>query len=270
MRWKVIKEAWQLARESFPKVERLYVSFPDRFRNSGECEVLDLEKPGVPLGRIDYKMGCHDQSPVVFMSLDKRSKSVSLPRQAALELKIETVPPGKASSIHAEDIIEKYGDSSVLGEQLAYLCVGHEEGPLYLSKRDSIDETDLADWIKKAGFPPRVLPHVTGKLEEMGIAVLPEDRFNLKLAKGKKKHKQKFPDFTKVRVTDPRLLSENRGGQIKGWDKNDGGYWVLVDGASKPIKMYENQFEENTVGNIDKITTLPQIPHPGLGPEVQP
>lgn len=267
MRWKVIKEAWQLARESFPKVERLYVSFPNRFRNSGECEVVDLEKPREPLGKIDYQMGCHDETPVVFLSMNKASKSVDLPKQAALELKTEVVPLSKASSICAEDIMAKYADSPVLGEQLAYLCVGHEEGPLYRSQQDSISESALSDWIRKAGFPQEVLPHVTGNLGKMGIRTFAEEgQFNRK----KKKQKQKFPDFAKVRIVDPRLLSENRGGQIKKYDKTDGGYWVLVDGASQPVKMYEQQLAENQVGNMNKITTLPQMPHPGFGPEVQP
>jgi hypothetical protein len=268
MRWNVIKEAWQLAKESFPKVERLYVSFPDRFRGSGECDVVDLEKPGESLGKIAYKMGCHDKTPVVFLSINKTSKSVKLPRQAALDLKAETVPLVKASSICADDIMAKYGDSSVLGEQLAYLCVGHEEGPLYQSECDSISEAALAEWVKKAGFPQTILPYVQDNLEKMGVRTLEDKGFNLKSAKGKKE--RKFPDFARVRVIDPRLLSENRGGQIRGYDKKTGLYRVLIDGSSNEVVLHEQQLAENPVGSINKITNLPRMPHPGSGPEVQP
>jgi hypothetical protein len=248
MRWNIVKQAWSLAREKFPKAKRLFVELPDRFRGFGECAVLDLETPDKPLGKITYEAHCEDGKPVLSMKLQDGQVKTAMPRFASLDMKTESSEAqlAKKFSICAADIMAKYPEPRILGEQIAYLIAGHEDG---LSKTAELDEYMVHDWVEKHGFPAESVFHAEEKLDELG----------LKIARKKEK---KFKNFEKVRIVDPGSRDYNEGAQIIGRkrdkDKNDW-YQVIVDGSSQPIWLNERQLAKNEVGSL-KTLSVKQLP----------
>ena len=143
MRWEIIKKAWQLANQKFPKA-KLYVDMPDRFTGSGECSIFDLEKPNDPLGKIVYQARCEDGKPVLSMKIDETEEKAELSKTAALQFKVasQIQDLAKKNTILASDIMAQYRDPAELGEQVAYLIVGHEDG---LGVR--LDSNLVDEWI---------------------------------------------------------------------------------------------------------------------------
>lgn len=136
MRWDIIKKAWSLASEKYPDAKRLFVALPDQFRGVGECSVIDLDNPEKPLGKIRYEAKCDNGEPVLSLKLEDLVKTSSLARIGVMELRTATTKASLAprTTIATKDILAKYPDPKILGEQLAFLISGHEEGLLKLGK----------------------------------------------------------------------------------------------------------------------------------------
>jgi len=136
MRWDIIKKAWSLAAEKYPDVKRLYVALPDQFLGFGECPIIDLDKPEDPVGKIRYEAKCEDGQPVMSLSIEDMIKTSSMARTPSCNMKtaavFATLEP--KTSIGAKDILAKYPDPKILGEQIAYLIAGHEDGLVKLGK----------------------------------------------------------------------------------------------------------------------------------------
>lgn len=244
MRWDIIKKAWTLAKEKFPKTERLYVDLPDQFRGFGECSIIDLDKPEEKLAKIVYEAHCDKGKPILSLRLENSLTEAEMPK-ASIQLKSEAAiqPLLQKNSISASDIMDKYQDPAVLGEQLAYLIAGHEDG----IKTASIDEDQVDQWLERYGFAPESIFHVEPKLAEMGIIL------------ARRKKMKKFKNYEKVRVVDPRIMEYNEGAQVVGRrrdkEKNDW-YQVIVDGSDKPIWLHEDQLAKNEVGSIKEVSSL--------------
>lgn len=244
MRWDVIKQAWALAKEKFPDAKRLFVSLPDKFRGFGECSVVDLDKPDAPLGKITYEAKCESGRPVLSMKLEEKSKEAALPKTGCLQMNL-MVSVGEfkpRSSIPSADIMAKFPDHKTLGEKLAYLMIGHEDG--IAKGAQSIHEGLIESWIGEHGFPKEAIPHAEAKLAELGVVVA-------------RKKRKRFENFEKVRVVDPRLREYNEGAQVlrrkRDKEKHDW-YAVLVDGSDTPIWLRDEQIEKNNVGSIKDVS----------------
>lgn len=260
MRWEAIKQAWALARESFPSVKRLYVELPHRFRDSGECPVFDLEKADEPIGKIAYKTTCIDGNPLIFMNLHGKEKSASVTRVPSIEFPVPAAPLQKVAYLDAKSVMAQYQDPGDLAEQVAYLAMGHETGPLHNVKTAALTERDLKTWLLDAGFQPGILPHAVKALGRMGIDIVKSEDYNLREAKHKKR---RFENYQKVRVVDPRSREYQEGAQIldhKRDKENNDWYQVLVDASSIPTWFHESQIQANDVGSVSEISSIDQEP----------
>lgn len=249
MRWEITKKAWVLAKERFPKTERLFVELPDKFLGTGECSVFDLDAPERPLGKIAYEAKCVDGQPRISMSLGERTAEASLPKFGAMTIKTahrEEILE-RRQTIDAPTIMEQYKDMAVLGEQIAYLIAGHPNG--LVKTEQNTDEGMHAGlvetWVVENGFPREAFPHVEVKLAALGFKI-------------SRKQKKKFMTFEKVRVVDPRLMQYNEGARILGYKRDkdkQNWYQIIVDGSEKPIWLNEMQLAKNEAGIINDINS---------------
>jgi len=256
MRWEAIKQAWALARENFPEVKRLYVDLPHRFRDSGECSVFDLEEMEKPLGKIAYKMTHIDGKPVIMMCINEMTKTAAATRSDTIEFKVQTAPLTKTAFLDSKAIVAQYQDSAELGEQIAYLVLGHETSPLYGKKVAAMARKSLKTWFVDNSLPLAALDATVAALDAHGVRVLASKDFNLKEAKIKR---QKFEIYQKVRIIEPRSMEYQEGAQVvecqRDEEDNDW-YLVIVDGSSAPKWFHESQIGENEVGSIANISSI--------------
>lgn len=251
MRWEIIKKAWSLAAEKFPKAKRLFVDLPPKFRGFGECPVLDLEQPDKPLGKIIYEAKCEDGKPVLSLTVADTTAQVSLPKFGSFTLKPSTTAQSLVAGvpINASDIMKAYPVTQILGHQVGYLIAGHEEGLVKIANSQELDERSIMDWVQQKGFPSDVAPFAEDKLEELGIKI------------ARKKKRKRFENYEKIRVVDPRIMEYNEGARVimrrRDEELNDW-YQVIVDGSSKPIWLHEDQLDRNHVGHIDNISGQPE------------
>lgn len=250
MRWTMLKKAWTLASEKFPDAKRLYVDVPQILRGEGACKVYDLEQPDSPLGLINYQFKCEDGHPIVSMSIGSNEVKTALSRVPTSDLSItsELQTLRSKNTICAADIMAQYSDPSVLAEQLAYLMVGHEDGPI---KTAQADEESIDQWMEQQGFKSEVFALAKTHLENLGIKI------------AKRPRKKRFENYEKVRVVDPRIMEYNEGAKVlshkRDKDKQDW-YEVLVDGSEKPIWLNDVQIAPNEVGSLKEISSIDRKP----------
>lgn len=250
MRWEIIKQAWALAGKKFPKTKRLFVDLPDQFRGAGECNIYDLDEPEKLLGKIVYEAVCREGNPVLSMKLDESEVTASLPKFEGLEFKTAS----SIQSLQQKNVIKgaviaaKYTDPVQLGEQAAYLIVGHEDGLKF--ENNELHEGVIASWLDDHGFPAEIGPHVETKLASLGVSIA-------------RKKKRLFQNFEKVRVVDPSLREYNEGAQVikhmRDKDKHNW-YQIIVDGSDTPIWIKEIQLAKNEVGSILNVSSLDEGP----------
>lgn len=257
MRWNLIKEAWSLARKKFPDVKRLFVDLPDKFKCEGQSAVYDLDKPDSPIGILKYHAKISDNHPVVIISMGEMEIETGVPRFASIDMPVaaDQKPLVKKASISGQDIMAQYPDINVLGEQIAYLVVGHEDGPLYKVANKKISTDSLARWGRAFGFPEEAVMASREKLADLGVEVVESQAFNLRVAKRPKK--KEFENFQKVRIVEPASMQLNEGGQIvdhKRNEKEEDFYLVIVDGSDEPSWYREDQIENNNVSGAQNLT----------------
>lgn len=245
MRWEIIKKAWSLASQKFPNTKRLFVDVPEKFLGSGECHVIDLEHPEEPLGKISYQARCENGKPILSIKLDEQEEKVAL-LKSELQFKIATTiePLAKKNTILASDIMAKYHESD-LGEQVAYLILGHPEG----LAGNELDPEVVGQWIIDHGFPSVIIENVKTALASAGVQCVAR----------KKGKKRMFENFEKVRVVDPRIMEYNEGARVVGHKRDkelNDWYQVIVDASDKPIWVNEKQLAKNTVGSISDISII--------------
>ncbi len=244
MRWEIIKKAWSLANKQYPKVKRLYVDMPERFTGSGDCLVIDLDKPDELLGKISYQARCDDGKPVLSMKLEEAEEKAALSKNASFSYSVASKIESFSSKniILASDIMTKYqGDD--LAEQVAYLIAGHEEG----LRGQELDTWLIESWINDHGFPAEITAGVEESLSNLGIKV------------AKRGKRRLFQNYEKVRVVDPHIMEYNEGARIithrRDKDSCDW-YQIIVDGSDKPIWLNEKQLAKNTVGSVSEISSI--------------
>lgn len=262
MRWNLVKEAWSLARKKFPDTKRLFVDLPEKFRCEGQCAIYDLDKPDEPIGVLKYRAKMADQQPVIIVSLGGMEATAGIAQFGSIDLPVSSAERqlAKKASINAQDINARYPDPSLLGEQVAYLVLGHEDGPLYKAAEKRISSHVLAQWGRVHGFTEQAMVCAREQLENMGVEVSEPSTFNLKTAKRPKK--KEFENFQKVRITEPKSMELNEGGQIidhKRNEQEDDFYLVIVDGSSVPSWYREDQIEKNDVSGAQNLT--PSVPN---------
>ena len=244
MRWECIKQSWALARKSFPNTKRLFVDLPDKYKNSGSCNILDLEEPAKPLGTLSYKTVIENNKPKISFQIEKSEVKVATQKtNVRMVVTSQKKELQKKMSITASDVMCQYQSPSELAEKVAYLIVGHEDG-IKLAGKESISDDEVYNWISTMGFPDEIMGDVEDKLVEMGVKVA-------------KKKKSKFENYEKVRVVDPGIMQYQEGARVirRKRDK-DNNYWyfVIVDGSETPVWLNEKQLDKNTVGAINPIT----------------
>lgn len=250
MRWEIIKQAWGMARQEFPDVECLFVDFPEKFMGFGDCSIYDLEKPEKPLGSIVYEAKCEAGKPILALRLKERTVEASLPRASAMHFKTASgiSKLERRVGIDAVAIMSQYPDENVLGEQLAFLIVGHADG---LVKTDGeLHDGLIETWIVEHGFPRGAAEAAISQVESLGFKV------------AKKKRNRQFENFEKVRVTDPRMMEHNEAAKILSHKRDEhkqDWYEVIVDGSEKPIWLHEMQLSKNTVGVISDISIVDEV-----------
>ena len=246
----MIKQAWSLASEKFPKAKSLYVDVPAVLRGDGACQVFDLDKPELPLGSLNYTFKCEDGHPILSLSVGgSATTKIAIQRQSssfAVASELQQLEPKNA--ISAVDIMAQYTDLEALGEQLALLMVGHDDGPI---KTAEVEENEIDQWMSQYGFKPEVFASVKGHLENLGIKV------------AKRPTKKRFENYEKVRVVDPRIMEYNEGAKVlnhrRNKDKKDF-YEVIVDGSEKPIWLSDLQLAPNQVGSLKEISSIDRKP----------
>ena len=82
MRWELVKAAWGLAAEAFPK-KRVYVVVPSRVAPEGAMEVIGLED-GKEAGKIAYRVTPSGRVTLSARNCSTRSKWVAMAIRAAL------------------------------------------------------------------------------------------------------------------------------------------------------------------------------------------
>lgn len=244
MRWDVTKAAWTLAKNHFSKVGRLFVSLPHRFAGEGACPVYDLDAPELPIGHIQYRLLTgQDDKPIISMHLDDKTSEAPMERKASIsfEAPCAFAKVHDDQSINAADVSTKYSTES-LGEQMAYLILGHEDGLGLAEPRREVSAAEIEAWIAKTGFPCETVPFATSKLASLGI----------KIAAKNKKDKRKFEQSSKVRVVDPISSQYNECGSVMSFkmDRDDDLEWYLVrvDGSSEPAWYREWQLAADMAG----------------------
>jgi hypothetical protein len=255
MRWEIVKQAWEMAKKTFPSA-RIYVDLPPRFSAKGSCPVLDLEK-NEPLGNIDYSIVGLGGKPTLVLQLGEQCKKASLDN-VSLEVKT-SVKELKPAKLGAKDVLGKCQDLRDVGQRVAILAAGHESSPL--RGQDSIRRSTLIDWMSKEGFPKDSFPYAKASLKNMGIVV---QDFNLRDAK--RKNKPSFQEQDVVRVVDPNMRDEGKCGRViqvarqgkdKQKDKNKGfAYLVRIDGASKESWFAEWQLAPNRAGSVPGVMPM--------------
>lgn len=256
MRWNVIKEAWALARKKFPDMKRLFVDLPDRFHCEGQCGIYDLENPDEPIGILKYRASMSEDQPVVIVSMGEIEVSAGMPRFGSIDLEpsASEKPLVKKASISAKDISAKYPDPDVLGEQVAYLVLGHEDGLLHKVAEKRVSTDSLYQWGRAFGFSAEAMLAAKDKLQELGVEVYEPSTFNLKTAKRPKK--KEFKNFQKVRIVEPASMQLNEGGQVLDHKRKEGEedfYLVIVDGSSEPSWYHEDQLEDNDIAGLSNL-----------------
>ena len=240
-----------MARKKFPGVKRLYVDLPQGFRNTGGVDIVNLEKPDVPIGKIAYKMSCHEGRPVLFLEIESEQAAIALPKTASMTLPIKVSAAKEASSIFAPEMVASHESDDDLAESVAYVAMGHKEGPL--NGRRSIGEAALGAWLSEKGFPAKIAGRVAEKLRSLGVDV----DAGFVLAKKKKKEKE-FGNKQRVRIVTPNSMQFGEGGYVLDTkrDKKDvDWYSVIVDGSETPGWFREDEIENNAVGNIGDVST---------------
>jgi hypothetical protein len=245
MRWDVVKKSWELARDKFDGVKRLYVETPANFEANGKCRVFDLDSPGDPIGTIAYQTVSENGGSAIKLSLEDVKASVPTGRFAIDNLPIisKTSELKARNSISVPDIMARYPDTKILGEQVAYLIVGHEDG---LAGRE-LEDYDVDDWVLDRGFPPQILDGVKTAMAGIGIVTCRDRR------------ERRFQPGDKIRIVDPNLRDYGEGGQVRDFkttkdkerDKIIGWYLVLVDGSSEPVWVQEQQLAKNMAGCVN-------------------
>ena len=251
MRWQIIKQAWGLARKKFPDVKRLYVDLPRGFRDAGGVDIVDLEKPDAPIGKIAYRMSCHEGRPILFLEIESEQAAIALPRTASMTLPIKVSITREAPSMFASEMVAAHENDDDLAESVACIAAGHKEGPL--NGRRSIGEAALGAWISEKGFPTRIAGKVAEKLQALGIEV--EEGFVL--SKKRKKEKE-FGNRQRIRIVSPNSMQRGEGGYVLDTkrDKKDvDWYSVIVDGSESPGWFREDEIENNVVGSIGDVST---------------
>jgi hypothetical protein len=254
MRWNLIKEAWSLARKKFPDVKRLFVDLPEKFKCEGQCAIYDLDEPDEPVGILKYHSKMADNHPIIIVSVGEMEIETGVPRFASVDMAVESAqrPLVKKASINGPDIMAQYPDQAVLGEQIAYLVVGHVDGPLYKASDRRISTDSLVRWGRAFGFSEEAIIASHEKLADLGVEVTATQAFNLRIAK--RPRKKEFENFQKVRVIDPRSMQLNEGGQVvehKRNEEDEDFYLVIVDGSEEPSWYKEDQIEKNEVAPQD-------------------
>ena len=251
MRWQIIKQAWELARKKFPGVKRLYVDLPHGFRDAGGVDIVDLEKPDVPIGKIAYRMSCHEGRPILFLEIESEQAAVAMPKTASMILPIKVSAAKEVSSVFASEMVAGHENDDDLAESVAYVVMGHKEGPLNGSR--SIGEAALGAWISEKGFPAKIAGKVAEKLRSLGVEI----ETGFVLAKKKKKEKE-FGNKQRVRIVSPNSMQFGEGGYVldtKRDKKEVDWYSVVVDGSETPGWFREDEIENNAVGNIGNVST---------------
>lgn len=245
MRWEVTKKAWAMAREKFPKIEKLFVDVPERFLAVGQCRVLDLSSPQKPLAIISYDVRPISGQPQVVLSMGGKTESVALPRFGSVGMDVSTGfagTPGRTGSLDAWAVMDRYVDPGELAEQVAKLAAWHEGG----MGKTAMTEDSVAKWMKGVGFPHEEAPLVCDELRALGLSVAPA--FNRRLAK----YVKPFEVYDQVRIKMENSMEHNECGQIleRKRDKGKRKYLVLVDGSSEPEWFFEDAIKPNMVGRI--------------------
>jgi hypothetical protein len=243
MRWDAIKQAWSLAKESFPGTKRLFVQMPSRFAGSGRLRVIDLDEPDKTLGEIHYRYLCRNGQNTLAMGLNHLEKTASGPTFAG-EFKVATAAIQDDGKIDAEAVVLQYPNPIELGEQIAQLAAGSSDGFKGMSK---IKKSALKTWIKSANFDPEMEPFVSAPLGLLGFEV-ENDCFNVRTAK--KKDNFEYGVGDRVRVIDSFSRDYNEGGEVKDAVKREQRdyYLVLVDGSSNPAWFEAGQVQKIMAG----------------------
>jgi len=115
VRWNIVRKAWQLARDRFPDVRRLFVDVPSRLAPRGEMAIIDLDKPKEPLSRISFQVQPSSEGPSLLMSLGDEQSTISLPRGASRTYGT----PSRREALRASRdqlLAARYGDEAELAE----------------------------------------------------------------------------------------------------------------------------------------------------------
>jgi len=249
MRWEIVKQAWKMAKQAFPKATRIYVDIPPRFSFKGACQVMDLDKD-CSLGEIMYSVVGLQGKPTLVLQLGDQIKQAALD-QVAIEMKVGTTDT-KIPKLGGKDVLVGVSPE-VIGQRGAVLACAHATSP-FLGK-DTIASPSLRAWLVKEGFAEDTIPYVSESLKSMGIAVT---GFNFRGAK-RNRHKQPlYQQQAIVRIVDPNMRDQNKCGRVvqvskQGKDKDKKQYFaylVMVDGTSKPVWFAEWQLVLNHAGYI--------------------
>lgn len=222
--WELTKKSWEIARKKFPKIKRLFVGTPAKIAKSGICPIWDLDLGPFPIGNIKYEISFGLDKPVISLSLDDMSGSVSLSKEGKTIncKKIASKTISKNQSIYGKEISSFYSNKNDLAESIAYLAIGSDEGI-----KGEITKDSIRLWLKDKGFPD-ICNAVAKNISLLGG----------KVKTAKKKQTRTYPDKAKVRIVDHTSMQYNENGIIVGFHLRSNGkqkqewYAVLVDGSS--------------------------------------
>lgn len=242
MYWDITKKAWELARETFPKVRSLYVAMPSRLSRSGTCKVYDLASKS-EIGEMSYDFVVANGEPKAVVEMMPRHKEAALSRHRPVSAKISwsTCQPAQTSLFHM--LRGRYGDPFEIGALAARICVSGQD--IQKTTKDAIRE-----WMASSGFPTTWATPVLAGMESLGIAVHgPDDAFNLRMAK----NKDKYDVNEKVRVNNPMSMEYQECGRVlesRGNAKDGTWYLVMVDGSGIPRWFAEEEIGADEAGAI--------------------
>ena len=259
MRWDIVTKAWDLAKNAFPSVKRIYVDLPQKFSPKGTCSVFDLENRDEPVGGIEYSIVAFAGKPTLVLALGDQRKMASLER-CSLDLPVATGEM-KPLRLGAKDVLGKCASLADAGEKAALLAAGHPSSPL--KDKACVEKTALRDWMVAEGFPEESLPYAQAKLQQIGVSVQSFNLREAKQAKHKKRHALFQPQMV-LRVIDPNMRDHNKCGKVvsiwrqkrkkvKGQQKKTPPmFWYLIwiDGTSKPVWFAEKQLAPNMAGAL--------------------
>lgn len=237
MRWEVITKAWDLAKQSFPDVDRVFVLPPANFGDNGSCPVFDMDRPKEPIGFMSYRVVGLGERPVMQLSLGDKTAEIVIPRTKSANFEVSfTKAAAPTGEVDPAEAMARYAGTPLdekAMEQMSKFMVAKEQR----QQKARIYASEVVQALKEGIAEKEKMAAVCGLTKE---SIGPISKLN------------EFKNFTRVRITQDDLPDYNECGKIIGKKRAQKATWylVLVDGSDDPRWFHQDAIAEVKAGKV--------------------